>query len=123
MEGVLQVGQRCSSEQYRQRGGAIERTEVGADFSGGFGTSGAKVWARGRATSTRWRGGTTDRCAIAPASSNSLQRSRIEAKGAWGVVPYLGLVLGKALHYVQSSERFVTAVARHWRARAVAVVR
>jgi hypothetical protein len=96
MEGVLGAGQRCSGERFRPRGGAIERTKVGAGFGGGFGTSRVKTWAWGGAASGEHRGGTTDRSAIAPVSSNSPHRSKIEANGALGVVPYLGTTLGEA---------------------------
>lgn len=92
------AGRRCFGERFRPRGGVIEHTEASMGFSGGggFGTSGAKAWVRGRAASSGRRGGTATQNAIAPMSSNSLQISKIEANRAQGVVPYLGTALRKA---------------------------
>jgi hypothetical protein len=75
----------------------------------------------GRATAAGRRGGMVDRRAIALTSSNSLQRSGIEANGAR--VPYLETVLRKSWHGVWSSGRFGTTSVHHRRARAAEVVR
>jgi hypothetical protein len=79
------------------RGDRAHRGQHGLQWGGGgFGTSGAKAWVRGRAASSGRRGGTATQNAIAPMSSNSLQISKIEANRAQGVVPYLGTALRKA---------------------------
>jgi hypothetical protein len=123
VEGVLRAGEVYFGEQSRPWGGAIERTEADAGSSEGFRTSRAKSWARGGAASAERRGGTIDRRAAAPASSNSPQRSGIEANRVRGVVPYLGTVLGEAQHSVWSSGRLGTVGKRHQQARSTVAMR
>jgi hypothetical protein len=59
--GVLWAGWRCSSERFRLRGGAIERTKGGMGFGEGFGKSRAKTWAQGGAVFVVHHGGTAPR--------------------------------------------------------------
>jgi hypothetical protein len=110
---VAPGGSEVLRERFWLQRGAIESTEAGAGFGEGFGTSKAKVWARGGATSAGHCGGMTNQHATAPASTNSLQRSGIKANREWVVVPDHGTVLGEAWHDVWSSGWFGTAGGHH----------
>lgn len=86
-------------------GGPIKCAEVGIGSSVGCGTSKAEQRARGRAKSARHHAGATNQRGKAPMIANSLRRGGIGANRAWGMVPYLGTMLGRAWRGVSISRQ------------------